>query len=904
MKKRLFVIDGHALCYRAYFAFIRSPLVNSRGQNTSAIFGFARMLLKLIQDQNPDYLVVAFDPPRKSFRFGLYPQYKANREKMPDELRSQIEEIKHMLSVLGIKRLEEADYEADDVLGTIAEKYASKQLEVVLVTGDKDAYQLVGRNVSIYANKKGITEFEIYDEKAVKEKLGLSPQQVIDYMALTGDTSDNIPGVRGVGEKTAQRLISDYGSLDNIYAHLAEIKGKLKETLKENREMAYLSRDLVTIRTKLPVEIDLEEARPPVLRDKKAYEYFMGLEMKSIAQEFMPEEGAEGSPVKGDAVKSQRSYAIVKSKKELEDVVRQIRSAGIVSVDTETTSTNPVAAELVGISLSIKENSGWYIPIMHRSLFTEEHIDPEKALAILKPALEDASIKKIGQNIKYDLIVLKNAGIDLGGVHFDTMLASYLLDPSERRHNLDELAEKHLGYKTIHFKDLVSSGKKAIPITEVPLADLAEYAIEDADIALRLYRILEERIRGENLDSLYFELEMPLVPILARMELCGVRIDLAHFERLSRENQELLDEVEKGIYASAGTRFNINSTRELSSVLFEKLGLKPVKKTKTGFSTDIQVLETLRGSHEIIDRLIQYRTLSKLKSTYIDTLPMLVLPRTGRIHTSYNQTVVATGRLSSSDPNLQNIPVRDEFGRKIREGFIPEEGWMMLSADYSQIELRLAAHLSGDETMMQAFREGIDIHARTAASVFGVDIGSITGDMRRQAKIINFATIYGVSPYGLSQQADISVKDAALFIQKYFETYPKFKKLIDDTIAFAREKGYVQTLLGRRRPVPDIGSTNQFVREGAERVAINTPIQGTAADLIKAAMIQIQREIDRNKMRARMILQVHDELVFEVPPAEKDSFEKLVRLKMENALRLDVPIVVDMAWGKNWGEAH
>jgi len=862
------------------------------------------MLLKLIQDQNPDYLVVAFDPPRKSFRFGLYPQYKANREKMPDELRSQIEEIKHMLSVLGIKRLEEADYEADDVLGTIAEKYASKQLEVVLVTGDKDAYQLVGRNVSIYANKKGITEFEIYDEKAVKEKLGLSPQQVIDYMALTGDTSDNIPGVRGVGEKTAQRLISDYGSLDNIYAHLAEIKGKLKETLKENREMAYLSRDLVTIRTKLPVEIDLEEARPPVLRDKKAYEYFMGLEMKSIAQEFMPEEGAEGSPVKGDAVKSQRSYAIVKSKKELEDVVRQIRSAGIVSVDTETTSTNPVAAELVGISLSIKENSGWYIPIMHRSLFTEEHIDPEKALAILKPALEDASIKKIGQNIKYDLIVLKNAGIDLGGVHFDTMLASYLLDPSERRHNLDELAEKHLGYKTIHFKDLVSSGKKAIPITEVPLADLAEYAIEDADIALRLYRILEERIRGENLDSLYFELEMPLVPILARMELCGVRIDLAHFERLSRENQELLDEVEKGIYASAGTRFNINSTRELSSVLFEKLGLKPVKKTKTGFSTDIQVLETLRGSHEIIDRLIQYRTLSKLKSTYIDTLPMLVLPRTGRIHTSYNQTVVATGRLSSSDPNLQNIPVRDEFGRKIREGFIPEEGWMMLSADYSQIELRLAAHLSGDETMMQAFREGIDIHARTAASVFGVDIGSITGDMRRQAKIINFATIYGVSPYGLSQQADISVKDAALFIQKYFETYPKFKKLIDDTIAFAREKGYVQTLLGRRRPVPDIGSTNQFVREGAERVAINTPIQGTAADLIKAAMIQIQREIDRNKMRARMILQVHDELVFEVPPAEKDSFEKLVRLKMENALRLDVPIVVDMAWGKNWGEAH
>ncbi len=904
MKKRLFVVDGHALCYRAYFAFIRSPLVNSRGQNTSAIFGFARMLLRLIEDQNPDYLVVAFDPPRKSFRFSLYPQYKANREKMPDELKSQIEEIKHMLSVLGIKKVEEADYEADDVLGTIADKYASRQLDVVLVTGDKDAYQLVGRYVSIYANRKGITEFEIYDERAVKEKLGLSPEQVIDYMALTGDTSDNIPGVRGVGEKTAQKLINDYGSLDNIYAHLGDIKGKLKESLEASRDMAYLSRDLVTIRKNLPFELELEAARPPSLRDKKAYEYFMGLEMKSIAQEFMPDAGSAGAAETNDKAVSQRSYTIVKSEEELGDIVKQIRSAGTVSVDTETTSTSPVAAEIVGISLSIKENSGWYIPIMHQSLFTEEHIERERALAILKPALEDAAIKKIGQNIKYDLIVLKNAGIDLGGVYFDTMIASYLLDPSERRHNLDDLAEKHLNYKTIHFKDLVSSGKKAIPITEVPLAELADYAIEDADIALRLYKILEKRVLKENLDSLFFELEMPLVPILARMELCGVRIDLTHFKRLSGENQKLLDEVEKGIYECAGTRFNINSTRELSSVLFEKLQLKPVKKTKTGFSTDIQVLEALRGSHEIIDKLIQYRTLSKLKSTYIDTLPTLVLPRTGRIHTSYNQTVVATGRLSSSDPNLQNIPVRDDFGRKIREGFVPEDGWLLLSADYSQIELRLAAHLSGDETMIQAFRDGIDIHARTASSVFGVDIGSITGDMRRQAKIINFATIYGVSPYGLSQQADISIKDAALFIQRYFETYPRFKNLIEETIAFAREKGYVQTLLGRRRPVPDIASTNQFTREGAERVAINTPIQGTAADLIKAAMIKIQNEIDRKKLRARMLLQVHDELVFEVPPEEKESFASLVRSRMESAIELDVPIVVDMAWGKNWGEAH
>ncbi|HSV97826.1 MAG TPA: DNA polymerase I [Spirochaetota bacterium] len=904
MKKRLFVIDGHALCYRAYFAFIKNPLTNSKGQNTSAIFGFARMLFKLVADQKPDYLVVAFDPPKKSFRFALYPEYKANREKMPDDLRSQIEEIKLMVGTLGIRRIEEADYEADDVLGTIARAHASSGLEVVLVTGDKDAYQLVDDNTSIYANKKGITEFETYDAEAVRGKLGISPSQVVDYMALVGDASDNIPGVRGIGEKTALKLIQEHGSLDNVYANLGSIKGKLRQTLEANREMAYLCRDLVTIRTGLSIAFNIEEARTPDFHSIAARAFFRSHEMESIARDLTSDDTASGAPGTPAAAREDRDYRIVRSAAELAEAIAQIRKAGAVAVDTETTSVNPVAAGLVGISLSVRENAGWYIPVQNLSLFSEECIDRSEALALLKPVLEDPSIRKIGQNIKYDIIIFRNAGIDIQGVYFDTMIASYLLDPSERRHNMDDMAMKFLNYKTTTFKELVSKGKDTLSITEVPLRELADYAVEDADITLRLYRILSTGLAGEGLDRLFHDVEMPLAGVLARMELSGVKIDLQHFKALSKENQRLLDETEERIHKAAGARFNINSTRELAGVLFDKLGLKPVKKTKTGFSTDIQVLETLQGSHPVVDDLIAYRTFAKLKSTYIDSLPGLVLPSTGRIHTSFNQTVVATGRLSSSDPNLQNIPVRDEFGKKIRRGFVPDTGMILLSADYSQIELRLAAHLSGDEQMTEAFKNGIDIHSLTASSVFRVAMDAITPDMRRQAKVINFATIYGVSPYGLSQQAGISVRDAAEFINRYFATYPGFRRYIDETIAFAREKGYVLTILGRRRPIPEINSSAQFRREGAERIAINTPIQGTAADLVKIAMIDVQREIDEKSYGGRMILQVHDELVFEVPLDEKERFGAMVRAKMEGALKLSVPIVVDMGWGTDWGEAH
>ncbi|MBP7735344.1 MAG: DNA polymerase I [Spirochaetes bacterium] len=905
MKKRLFIIDGHALCYRAYYAFIRSPLLNSDGQNTSAIFGFARMLLKLIADQKPDYLAVAFDPPKKSFRFALYPEYKANRQKMPEDLRSQIDEIKKMIETLGIPRIEEADFEADDVLGTMAKKYAAKDVEVMLVTGDKDAYQLVGDDVRIYANKKGISEYEVYGPKEVEEMLGVRPDQVIDYMALVGDASDNVPGVKGIGEKTAQKLIAEYGSLDGLYERIDEVKGKQKETLVREKEMAYLSRDLVTVRTDLSIHHDISEFGFSGISPDAAVPYFRKLEMTSIIKDFFGESaGREPAAEPKAQEKEEKRYRVIRTEEDIEEMIGLIRRAGEVSLDTETTSLAPVEAKLVGMSFSIREREGWYLPLLSRGMFSEEYMDPSRSLSQLKPLLTDPKVRKIGQNIKYDLLVLANYGIGLAGVAFDTMVASYLLSPNDRRHNMDDLAGKYLNYKTITFKELVGTGKSAIPVEEVPLDKISEYAIEDADVTYRLYNIFKRKIDDEDLSPLFNDIEMPLVPVLAEMERAGVKIDTAYFKKLEVKNRELLKNVEEEIYGAAGQSFNINSTRELSHVLFEKLGLKPQRKTKTGLSTDIKVLESLQGSHPIIDRLISYRTLSKLKNTYIDALPKLVSPKTGRIHTSYNQTVVATGRLSSSEPNLQNIPVRDEMGKEIRRGFVPEKGCLLLSADYSQIELRVAAHLSGDANMIRAFNEGIDIHAMTASSVFAVPIGEVTADMRRQAKVINFATIYGVSPFGLSQQAEIGMKEAAEFIRIYFETYPGFKKYIDETIVFARVNGFVATMLGRKRAIDEIDSDTSFRREGAERIAINTPIQGTSADMIKIAMINISGDIRSSNMKTRMIMQVHDELVFEVPEEELEAAKKMVIDRMEHALDLAVPVRVDVGVGKSWEEAH
>lgn len=846
MKKRLFVVDGHALCYRAYYAFIRNPLTNSKGQNTSAIFGFARMLYLLVSEQNPDFLVVAFDPPKKSFRFKLYPEYKANRQKMPEDLKFQIEEIKKMVDLMGLPVVEHPDYEADDVLGSIASKYSDANLEVVLVTGDKDAYQLVDEHVKIYANKKGITDHVFYDREGIVEKLGIEPEQVIDFMAMMGDTSDNIPGIRGIGEKTALKLISQYGSLDNLYEHVDELKGKQKEMVIEDREAAYLSRDLVTIRKDVSVDLQLEKQDLDSMKSNPVKDYFEDLEMQGIVRDYFRDtlEGETAAPEK-------KIYRIIRTEDDLKELVSEIEKKGEVSVDTETTSLAAVEAELVGMSFSTESGTGWYLPMQSKGLFSEDYIDPHVSMEWVKPVLENGKIRKIGQNIKYDYIVLKHNGINIAGIYFDTMIASYLLNPGDRRHNLDDMAMRLLNYKTTSFKELTGTGKNAIPLSEVPLEKLADYAIEDADITYRLYEIFKEELKKEGLEDLFFNIEMKLVMVLAEMERNGVYIDVDYFHLLGAENDKQLKEVEEKIFHEAGQNFNINSTRELSVILFDKLGLKPVKKTKTGFSTDSSVLEALRGHHAIIDSLISYRTFSKLKSTYIDTLPKLVNPATRRIHTSYNQTVVATGRLSSSDPNLQNIPIRDEFGKNIRKGFVAEKSSLLLAADYSQIELRLAAHLSGDENMKKAFNEGIDIHSMTASSVFGTDIDGVTPDMRRQAKIINFATIYGVSPFGLSQQADIGVKEAAEFIRIYFETYPGFKKYTEETIEFVRSHGYVQTMLGRRRMVPEIDSDTNFRREGAERIAINTPIQGTSADMIKLAMISIAEELKKENYGQR-----------------------------------------------------
>ncbi|HEY1407142.1 MAG TPA: DNA polymerase I, partial [Spirochaetota bacterium] len=688
-----------------------------------------------------------------------------------------------------------------------------------------------------------------------------------------------------------------------------EVKGKLAENLRACREMAYMSRDLVTIRTNIDLNVTLDELIFKGFDTERASKRFLDLEMKSIAKDFVATANAAIVESKTDEVKSiensPHDYSVIRDQQMLAAAITEIRRVGKVSVDTETTSVKPVDADLVGISLSIRPHQGWYLSVMNSSLFTDNlSLSKKEILSALKPVLEDPSIAKFGQNIKYDMIVFRNEGIAIAGINGDAMIASYLLDPSERKHNLDDMALEHLNYKTITYEELTGKGKNATPISEIPVEKVSDYACEDADIAFQLAELIGKKCDNDGVGKLYRDLELPLIEVLAAMEFSGVKIDRKYFSDLAGELDAKIDKSLAAIKESAGEDFNVNSTKELSRILFEKLALPTVKKTKTGFSTDISVLEELAGSHPIVSHLIEYRTLAKLKGTYVDALPELISERTGRIHTSFNQTIAATGRLSSSDPNLQNIPIRDEFGKRIRKGFVPDKGNLILSADYSQIELRIAAHVSKDENMMRAFREKIDIHTLTASSVFNVPIDQVEDWMRRQGKTINFATIYGVSPYGLSRQTDISIKEAAQFIDRYFESYPKFREYIDRTIMFAREHGYVETIFGRRRPVPEINSTAVFRREGAERIAINTPIQGSSADIIKVAMINIYREFIQRKLAARIILQVHDELVVEAAESEREEVESIVRDNMENAFPLDVPMVVDIAWGPSWGEAH
>jgi len=889
-KKTVYLVDGSAYIYRAYHA-IRN-LSSSKGMPTNAVFGFARMLIKLIEDKAPEYLAICFDMKGPTFRHEMYTEYKANRPPMPEDMVLQLPWIRKVVDGFQIPALEVAGYEADDLIGTLARQAGEAGFDVVMVTGDKDFMQLVTPTQIIWDPMKDQT----IDVGFIAEKHGVTPEQMIQVMGLSGDTADNVPGVPGVGPKTAINLVKEFGTIDELYARIDSVtKKKLHENLVTYREQALLSRDLVTISTAAPVTFDPQalSASPP--DDDQLAELFKELEFRSLHKLY-----------RGKQEQAAKDYRAIVDEQALDQLVEQLLAADLVAVDTETTALNPMLAELVGLSFSIADHSGVYIPCGHDPQVVPQQLARDTVLAKLKPVLENQDLKKIGQNIKYDWIVLARHGVNLQGVFADTMLMSYLLDPSKRAHNLDRIAEDFLDYQTISYEEVAGKGKKAVTFDQVPLDKATPYACEDADITRLAYQKLAGQMKALELEELLSKVEMPLLPVLLRMEMSGIRVDTDRLKALSDAFADELTGIEHDIYDLAGETFNIKSSQQLGQILFEKLELPVVKKTRKtkGYSTDVKVLTTLADQHELPALVLRHRTLAKLKSTYTDALLELVHPETGRIHTSFNQTVAATGRLSSSDPNLQNIPIRTEEGRRIREAFVPRDGWTLVSADYSQIELRLLAHCSGDPILIKAFADGEDIHARTAAEVFQTLPGFVDDNLRRQAKVINFGIIYGMSPYGLSQALKISQKMAKNYIDSYFDRYQGVKRYIDETIAQAHEDKQISTLLGRIRPLPDIASPNRNVRQFAERTAVNTPIQGTAADLIKLAMINADAALSHEKMKTTLLLSVHDEIVFESPPDELEEATQLVTELMESVWALDVPLKVNAAKGKSWAQAH
>ncbi len=888
--KTVFFIDGSAYIYRAYHA-IRN-LSSSKGLPTNAVFGFSRMLISLMDTKAPEYLAICFDVKGPTFRHEIYPDYKANRPPMPEDLIEQIPWIKKVVEAFRIPVVEVQGYEADDLIGTLAQQAGEAGFEVVMVTGDKDFMQLVTDKNVIWDPMKDKT----IDRAAVEEKHGVAPLQVIQVMGLSGDTADNIPGVPGVGPKTASSLVKEFGSIENLYQQIDSVKKKkLHENLVMYQQQALLSLDLVTIRTDAPVAFDSEAMTAVSPNNKQLAEIFKELEFRQLQKLY---------PVERDL--THKDYRAILDSGDLDALVSLLLKEEIIAVDTETTSVNPMQAELVGLSFSIRKDSGVYIPCGHDPEIVPGQLDRDIILEKLKPVLENAAVKKVGQNIKYDWIVLARHGVDLQGVFADTMLMSYLLDPSKRAHNLDRIADDFLDHQTISYAEVAGKGKSAVSFDRVPLEKATPYASEDADITLMAYNVLSERLQAKELTELLDKVEMPLIPVLMRMEMNGICVDTDRLKELSQTFESELDGIENDIFRIAGETFNIKSSQQLGHILFEKLELPVVKKTRKtkGYSTDVGVLTVLAEQHELPALVLRHRTLSKLKSTYTDALLELVNPQTGRIHTSFNQTVAATGRLSSSNPNLQNIPIRTEEGRRIRGAFVPREGWALVSADYSQIELRLLAHCSGDAILIKAFAEDEDIHTRTATEVFQTFPEFIDDDLRRRAKIINFGIIYGMSPFGLSQALKISQKMAKTYIESYFGRYKGVKQYIDDTIAKAREERRISTLLGRIRPLPDIVSKNHNVRQFAERTAVNTPIQGSAADLIKLAMINVDAALAREKMQTTLLLSVHDEIVFESPPEELEAAIELVTALMESVWDLDVPLKVNVASGESWAEAH
>lgn len=921
---KLFLIDAYALIYRSYYAFIKNPRVNSKGLNTSAIFGFINTLEEVLKKENPSHIAVAFDPAGPTFRHEAYEKYKAQRQETPEDIRIAVPIIKEIISAYNIKILEIAGYEADDVIGTVAKQAEQEDLDVYMMTPDKDYGQLTTERIHMYKPKFAGNGFDILDSKAIMEKYNLnSPLLMIDLLGLMGDASDNIPGCPGVGAKTAEKLISDYGIIENILENTSKIKGTLKDKLETNKEQILFSKFLATIKIDVPFDFKKEEFERKPIDEEKIEKLFEELEFRTLINRVLKretktvrkKEEAQGNlfaEFTDDQPEEKKysnlnelkdmvyNYHLIENEIEMINLRDKILTHDFCSFDTETTGVNPIESEIVGMSFSLEEGEAYYVAI------SPKFEEAKKQIEIFKDFLENENITKIGQNIKYDIIVLKKYGINVKGKLFDTMIAHYLLNP-ELRHNMDYMAETHLNYKTIHIDELIGPrGKNQLNMRNLEPIAIRDYACEDADVTLKLKNILEKEIEKNDLKKLFYEIELPLIYVLADMEYTGVLLDTKALKESSDTLTKNMSDIEQEIFALANFEFNINSTKQVGEVLFDRLKIvdKP-KKTKTGqYTTSEETLESLKDVHPIVSKILEYRGLKKLLSTYIDALPLLIDKHDKKVHTSYNQTVTATGRLSSSNPNLQNIPIRDAQGKEIRKAFIPDEGCIFYSADYSQIELRIMAHLSQDPHMIEAFNSGEDIHAATAAKIYKTPINEVTSDMRRKAKTANFGIIYGISVFGLAERLSIPRSESKILIDGYFESYPKVKEYMDNIIVQARETGYVETILGRKRFLPDINSRNTTVRGYAERNAINAPIQGSAADIIKIAMNNIFERFEKDGLKSKMILQVHDELNFNVVNDELSHVEQIVIEEMEKAYKLSIPLKADSGTGKNWLEAH
>lgn len=919
MPPTLYLIDGHALAYRTYFAMTATAgdsMRTSKGEPTAAIFGFMSVLFRLLEKEKPEYLAVAFDTGR-TFRNDIFPEYKATRAKMPDDLRGQIERLREIIDAFDIPRLEKENAEADDVLGTIANQAVEKGLGVKIITGDRDLLQLVNDRILVNLPGRSMADAMDYGIEDVVKKMGVPPEKIVELKALMGDSSDNIPGVPGIGEKSALNLLGSYSSIEEIYDHLDDVPQKFKAKLEKGKDLAFTSKDLARIRTDIDIMLDIDKASTSHLEFKAVETIFKELEFRTLLGrlrdlerqrgEFGPSEQLSlfGEPVEkvGKLSLSTIETILVDSQEKLDQLIDDLKNSKWLSFDTETTDVDPNRANLVGISLATEPTKGYYIPIGHKT--GENQLPIEKIVNAIRPFMEDSKVNKVGHNLKYDGMMLSKYGIEVHPYIFDTMIAAWVVDPGTFNYGLKDLADQELNIQMTRIEELIGSGKSQKNMADVPAGDVAGYAAADAAIPLALMPKLHQQLEKNNLLKVFDEIEMPLIPVLAKMELAGIALDKEFFTKMEDELAERLVEIESEVHKLVGYTFNINSTQQLSKALFETLGLESPNKKKTAsghYSTNAAVLEELQGEHKVVDLMLEYRELSKLQSTYVKALPEQINPETGRIHTSFSQTGAVTGRLSSSNPNLQNIPTRTELGRKVRNGFIADPGCGLLAVDYSQVELRIVAHMSQDEAMLSAFKAGQDIHSTTAAAIYEIPLDQVSKEQRRHAKAINFGLIYGMSPFGLSRTTGLTLSEAENFVKAYFKRFPSVKEYLDGLKKMAMQQGYVETLLGRRRYFPNLSTTtNVNLRNREEREAINAPIQGTAADILKIAMIKLASALQKSQLKAKILLQVHDELLLEVPENEHEETTKLVQSIMENAYQLSIPLSTEARWGKNWG---